>query len=147
VALRNSRLYGEIAHTKRSLEHLIASAGDGIIAVNALDLINGWNPAAERIFGLTAAEATARTITNLLPSTEYAIAKRKLADGAPIETFESTSPAGPAGGRSLAVTLSALRGRRGELDGLIATVRDITEQREMESQLHQSEKLTALGQL
>ncbi|MGH7354327.1 MAG: response regulator [Candidatus Rokuibacteriota bacterium] len=147
VALRNSRLYGEIAHAKRYNEHVIASAGEGIISVNALDLVNGWNPAAERIFGLTASEATAKTITNLLPPTEYAIAKRKLADGAPREAFEATSPAGPAGGRALAVTLSALRGRRGELDGLIAIVRDITEQREMEAQLHQSEKLTALGQL
>ncbi len=147
VALRNSRLYGEIAKAKRYNEHVIASAGDGIISVNALDLVNGWNPAAERIFGLTASEATAKTITNLLPPTEYAIAKRKLADGAERETFEATSPVGPAGGRALAVTLSALRGRRGELDGLIAIVRDITEQREIEAQLHQSEKLQALGQL
>ena len=45
------------------------------------------------------------------------------------------------------MTLSALRDRDGALDGLIAIVRDITAQRKMESQLHQSEKLTALGQL
>src|SRR5262249_21461210 len=42
--------------------------------------------------------------------------------------------------------LSALHGRNG-LEGLIAIVRDITAQREVEKQLHQSEKLTALGQL
>ena len=45
------------------------------------------------------------------------------------------------------MTLSALRGRQDEFQGLIAIVRDITAQREVESQLHQSEKLTALGQL
>jgi C4-dicarboxylate-specific signal transduction histidine kinase len=45
------------------------------------------------------------------------------------------------------VTLSGLRNRQGGLDGLIAIVRDITSQREIEAQLHQSEKLTALGQL
>jgi signal transduction histidine kinase/CheY-like chemotaxis protein len=49
---------------------------------------------------------------------------------------------------TLAVTLSALRSRRqGEIDGLIAIVRDITAQREIENQLHQAEKLTALGRL
>src|SRR5207247_9116659 len=48
---------------------------------------------------------------------------------------------------ALAVTLSGLRNRQGGLDGLIAIVRDITAQREVENQLHQSEKLTALGQL
>jgi nitrogen-specific signal transduction histidine kinase/CheY-like chemotaxis protein len=47
----------------------------------------------------------------------------------------------------LAVTLSGLRNRQGGLDGLIAIVRDITTEREIETQLHQSEKLTALGQL
>jgi nitrogen-specific signal transduction histidine kinase/ActR/RegA family two-component response regulator len=48
---------------------------------------------------------------------------------------------------ALAVTLSGLRDRQGGLDGLIAIVRDITAQREVENQLQQSEKLTALGQL
>ena len=33
IALRNSRLYGEIAATKHSLEQLIASAGDAIITI------------------------------------------------------------------------------------------------------------------
>src|SRR5207249_10268405 len=46
-----------------------------------------------------------------------------------------------------AVTLSGMRNRQGGLDGLIAIARDITAQREVENQLQQSEKLTALGQL
>src|SRR5207247_9068324 len=52
VAVRNSRLYGEIADTKRSLEKLIASAGDAIISIRADDHIDGWNPAAARSFRL-----------------------------------------------------------------------------------------------
>src|SRR2546429_8970750 len=55
IALRNSRLYGEIADTKRSLEEPIASAGDAIISIRADDPIGGWNPAAERIFRLESA--------------------------------------------------------------------------------------------
>src|SRR5213078_4198313 len=47
IALRNSRLYGEIADTKRSLEKLIASAGDAIISIRADDHIDGWNPSAD----------------------------------------------------------------------------------------------------
>src|SRR5947207_6480833 len=50
IALRNARLYGQIADTKRSLEQLIASAGDAIISVTADDVVAGWNPAAERTF-------------------------------------------------------------------------------------------------
>jgi PAS domain S-box-containing protein len=147
IALRNSRLYGEIADTKRSLEKLIASAGDAIISVRPDDHIDGWNPAAERIFGLAAAQALGRSVTDLLPAAEYRDAKRRLAAGAAMHAFEASPAPGDPRAMALAVTLSALHGRHGELEGLIAIVRDITAQREVEKQLHQSEKLTALGQL
>jgi len=147
VALRNSRLYGQIADTKRSLEQLIASAGEGIISVDAHDRIDGWNPAAERIFGLAAAQATGRPVTTVLPAAEYTAAKERLARGASMEAFEANAVGGREEAVALAVTLSGLRNRQGGLDGLIAIVRDITAQREVEAQLHQSEKLTALGQL
>ena len=147
VALRNSRLYGEIADTKRSLEQLIASAGEGIISVDGNDRINGWNPAAERIFGLAKAQATGRPVTDVLPETEYRAAKDRLARGASLEAFEANAAGEREARVALAVTLSGLRNKQGGLDGLIAIVRDITVQREVEAQLHQSEKLTALGQL
>ena len=146
IALRNSQLYGEIADTKRSLEQLIASAGEGIITVTADDKVDGWNPAAERTFGISAEQALGRRVTELLPEPEYSAARRKLVEGAEREAFEGTRPAGTRS-LSLAVTLSGLRDRQGTLDGLIAIVRDITTQREIEARLHQSEKMTALGQL
>jgi len=147
IALRNSRLYGEIADTKRSLEQLIASAGDAIISVSPEDRIEGWNPAAERVFGLAAAQAIGRPITDLLPRGDYTDARRRLGEGTPMHGFETTATAGQPRPMELAVTLSALHGRHGGLEGLIAIVRDITAQREVEKQLRQSEKLTALGQL
>jgi len=147
VAVRNSRLYTEIATTKRRLEQLIASAGDAIIALDDRDRIEGWNAAAERIFGLPARQALGRPVTDLLPAADYARARQRLAEGRPLHAFEVSVPG--EGGRelALAVTLSALRGPGERVEGLIAIVRDITVQREVEAQLHQSEKLTALGQL
>ncbi len=146
VAVRNSRLYTEIADTKRSLEQLIASAGDAIIALRHDDRVEGWNPAADRIFSLPAREALGRPITEFLPAADYTEAKRHLTQGRPMHAFEVTSlhKQRPL---ALAVTLSALRGRQGTFEGSIAIVRDITVQREVEGQLQQSEKLTALGQL
>jgi len=147
IAVRNSRLYTEIATTKRSLEQLIASAGDAIIAVDRSDRIEGWNPAAQRIFGLAAAQALGRGVTEILPATGYAEAKERLFRGSPMHAFEVAVPRPESRPAALAVTLSALRGREGEFEGLIAIARDITVQREIEAQMHQSEKLTALGQL
>jgi PAS domain S-box-containing protein len=147
IALRNARLYGQIADTKRSLEQLVASAGDAIITVTADDRVGGWNPAAERTFGIAAEQALGRRITELLPEPDYGDARRRLAEGAEREAFEVVRQFGGSRVLTLAVTLSGLRRRGGGLDGLIAIVRDITTEREVESQLHQAEKLTALGQL
>ena len=147
IALRNSRLYGEIADTKQRLEQTISSAGEAIISVSPDDRIEKWNPAAERIFGCTAAQAIGRPITDMLPRGDYAEARHRLAAGTPRHEFQTTATAGQPRPIELAVTLSALHGRHGGLEGLIAIVRDITAQREVEKQLHQSEKLTALGQL
>jgi PAS domain S-box-containing protein len=144
IALRNSRLYGEIADTKQRLEQTISSAGDAIISVSPDDRVEKWNPAAERIFGYGAAQAIGRPITDMLPRGDYADARRRLAEGTPRHEFQTTATAGQPRPVELAVTLSALHGRHA---GLIAIVRDITTQREVEKQLHQSEKLTALGQL
>jgi PAS domain S-box-containing protein len=147
IALRNARLYGQIADTKRSLEQLIASAGDAIITVTADDRVGGWNPAAERTFGIAAEQVIGRRIAELLPEPDYSAARRRLSEGAEREAFEVVRAFGDSRVLTLAVTLSGLRSRQGGLDGLIAIVRDITTEREIESQLHQSEKLTALGQL
>jgi len=147
IALRNARLYSQIDDTRRSLEQLIASAGDAIITVTADDCVGGWNPAAERTFGIDASQAVGRRIVEVLPEAEYVAARCRLADGAERETFEVSRAFGDSRVLTLAVTLSGLRNRRGGLDGLIAIVRDITTEREIETQLHQSEKLTALGQL
>jgi len=147
IALRNSRLYGEIADTKRWLETLIASAPYAIVSIRADDHIDGWNPAAERIFRLGSAEALGRPITDLLPAADYTDAKQRLITGQAMHEFEASLPSEQGRPTALAIALAALHGRQGELKGVIAIVRDITAQREVEQQLHQTEKHTALGQL
>jgi PAS domain S-box-containing protein len=147
IAVRNSQLYGQIATTTRRLEQLIACAGDAIVTVDAADRVQGWNPAAERIFGLTVMEALGSAVVRLLPERDYLEGKRRLARGLPAYAFEASGLTSASSPVDVAVTLSALRDRQGEPEGLIAIVRDITAQRKVENQLHQSEKLTALGQL
>ena len=147
VAIRNSRLYGQVADTKRSLEQLIQSAGDGIISLDGRDNIVGWNPAAARIFSLAAGDAIGRPITELLPRDQYQSARNALAPTAPVRVFEVASRREDGSGLNLAVTLSALTGREGQLEGVLAIVHDTTAQRELEAQMLQSEKLTALGQM
>ena len=147
VAIRNARLYGEVAETKQYLEQLILSAGDAIISVDGEGHVRSWNPAAERIFGFTATQAIGQPFANLLPHDPYRSARAGLSRENPVRAFDA--PAKRADGRplNLAVTLSFLPGRNGGTEGVLAIVRDMTTQREIEAQMHQSERLTALGQM
>ena len=147
VAIRNSRLYGEVAETKRSLEQLVRSAGDAIISIDRLGHITGWNPAAERIFGLTAAEAIGRSLRGVFPERYEQAARLALTGARPVTSFDLSAKRQDGEQLNLAVTLSGVPGRDGKVDGLLAIVRDMTSQRELETQMHQSEKLTALGQV
>ncbi len=147
IAIQNSRLYSEVAETKQSLEQLIRSAGEAIISVDRDDRIRGWNPAAERIFAATEAEILGRPITEVLPEASYRQTKAALAADRSVQPYEVRVPRRGGAEMELAVTLSALRGTEGALEGILAIVRDVTTQREIEAQMLQSEKLTALGQL
>ncbi|MEX2224703.1 MAG: response regulator [Candidatus Rokuibacteriota bacterium] len=147
VAIRNSRLYGEVAETKQYLEQLIRSAGDAIVSVDGEGNIRGWNPAAERIFGLAAPQVVGQPIANLVPPEPYRAARAALSRETPVRVFDVTTKRGDARALNLAVTLSSLTGRDGNPEGTLAIVRDMTTQREIEAQMHQSERLTALGQM
>jgi PAS domain S-box-containing protein len=147
VAVRNSRLYGEIAATKRSLEQLVASAGDAIISIGDGDRIEGWNPAAERIFRRPAREVQGQPVAGLLGGGAYRAARERVEQGGAAHAFEFTTLLPGGQEARMAATLAPLRERRAGLGRLIAIARDITSQRALENQLHQSDKLRALGQL
>jgi PAS domain S-box-containing protein len=68
VAIRNSRLYGEVAKTKRSLEQMVRSANDAIISIDRRGSITRWNPVAERISGWNAREAIGRSLVGMFPA-------------------------------------------------------------------------------
>jgi PAS domain S-box-containing protein len=147
VAIHNSRLYGEVAETKQYLEQLILSAGDAIVSVDREGDIRGWNPAAERIFGLAAGQAVGQPFAGLLPGEPYRTERAALSRENPVRAFDVTTKRADGRALNLAVTLSYLPARDGGAEGMLAIVRDMTTQREIEAQMHQSERLTALGQM
>lgn len=53
--------------TMRRLEGIVASAMDGIITIDAQQLVVVFNPAAERMFGLPAVEALGQHISRFIP--------------------------------------------------------------------------------
>jgi PAS domain S-box-containing protein len=147
VAIHNSRLYGEVAETKQYLEQLISSAGDAIVSVDGEGKIRGWNPAAERIFGQSMDQVVGQPFASLVPPDPLRHARAALSRENPVRAFDVTTKRADGRPLNLAVTLSYLPGRDDGPAGLLAIVRDMTAQREIEAQMHQSERLTALGQM
>ena len=116
VAIDNSRLYAETerrAQAATALEYV----GDGVLLVDDTGRIRLWNPAAERITGLRAAELVGRSVDEALPSW-------------PLSELAARPHTRPVDvrGRELWLSLTAVSFGR----GTVYAFRDLTEERALE---------------
>ncbi|QNM98767.1 PAS domain S-box protein [Chitinimonas koreensis] len=146
VALR--RRTEEVARQfDERMRSLLAAAPEGIVSIDGKAAINYWNPAAERIFGWSAAQALGRQIHELLtPELLRAEADAGLAhffrtgEGRLLREVAEVE-ACHADGRQVPIEL-ALTGyqQAGEWHAT-AFVRDITERKRHEAEVHQMRDL------
>jgi hypothetical protein len=131
------RLYAAHAHDVR--EHLAAiveSSEDAIISKTMDGIIQSWNQAAERLYGYTAAEVLGQPITLLIPpdlADDFPRIMARLTRGERIEHYE-TQRVTKAGTRlDVALTISPIRDRTGQIIGASKIARDITERKRLEA--------------
>ena len=134
-------------------EHLAAivdSSEDAIVSKSLEGVVQSWNPAAERIFGYSAAEMVGASIFRLIPPELHDEEHRILHEislGHRIAHFETQRIRKDGRRITISLTVSPVRDRSGKLIGAASVKRDVTEQRNLEEQLRQAQKLEALGQL
>jgi PAS domain S-box-containing protein len=132
------------------LAAIINSSDDAIISKDLDGTIRSWNPAAERIFGYTAAEMIGQPIFRLIPpelhDEEHGLLAR-IASGEHIAHYETTRYRKDGRRVLVALTLSPLRAPSGKLIGASAIKRDVTAQRGLELQLQQALRMEAVGRL
>lgn len=122
----------------RTITH---AAQDAIITADAGGVIRFWNPAAERMFGYSAAEAVGRSMLELIVPPQYHEAKRtglehfaKTGRGAAIgKTLELSALRKDGSEFPIQISVSAYRDREGYV--AVAVVRDITERKQAEARL------------
>lgn len=121
---------------KSILEHAVLSTdSDAIVAADKEGTIVFWNPGAERIFGHTGAEALGRSLDIIIPERlrrRHWDGYRQVMQGGESRYGHGDVLAVPGiaksgKGISLEFTIVALRAETGELVGVAAIMRDVTE--------------------
>jgi PAS domain S-box-containing protein len=134
----------------RALAEIVESSDDAIIREDMNGTVVAWNHGAEQMFGFTAAEMIGVSIDEIVPpelrSAKDANLSALVRGGvvAPYETERMTKD-----GRRLVVSLglAPVRDANGKVVGVSGIARDLTERRALEEQLHQAQKMEAVGRL
>jgi len=142
------RLSEEIRHVERHLASVVESATDIIVSTSPDGKVLSWNRAAERISGYATEAVEGRFFFDLLTPESRQTAKKAFNDINALETL--TQPewklASKGGGEiEVSWVFSTMKDDSRNIVGVVAVGRDLTERRELESELLRSQKLAALG--
>ena len=117
------------------LQNVVESSEDAIIATDPQGCIYFWNPAAERLFGYTLAEAIGASMDLLVPAELRSTAtetRRKALAGDRIEHHATTRRSKDGRSVDVSMTVSAVRNGANETLGLSYILRDVRAQKAME---------------
>src|SRR2546421_5036079 len=125
------------------LAAIVESSDDAIFSRTLDGLILSWNKGAERLYGYTPQEMIGRPIHTLVPADrrqEWEEIMQRLAEGHRLEHFETVRSRKDGSLIDVSITVSPLRDASGKVSGASTIARDITERKQMQEQLHASEK-------
>ena len=139
------RAHQELARSESRYRHLFEDASDAIMTFDSLGRFTSVNDAGERISGYRRDELIGKFFGPLLPLTELPRAVlefRKALSGQPGQ-FESVVVRKDGQRRHITITYSCPQRSR----EVLCLIRDATEEKQLQQQLMQSEKMGAIGQL
>ena len=119
---------------------VVESSNDAIITTSLGGAITGWNRAAERLFGFTAAEAVGSRIDIIVPPDKHPEVSKNLlrvSKGEAIEHYETLRLHKDGSELNVALGISPIKSATGEIVGASKTTRDITESKRTERALSQ----------
>jgi len=140
----------QLGESRSRLASIIDSSEDAIISKSLDGTITSWNKGAERIYGYTPEEVIGKNISLLAPTDhpdEIPEILRKISRGESVEHDESVRVTKDGRHLDVSISVSPLRDAKGDIIGASAIERDITAQKRAEGQIHQSQKMEAIGRL
>ena len=118
------------AERERLFSAAVELSNDAIITMSLDGTITGWNSAAERLFGYTAAEAVGENITLLVPDDrlpEIQDALRRIGWGESIEHNETVRLRKDGSRIEVSLSISPIKSHSGATIGISKVARDITD--------------------
>ncbi len=144
------RTVEQLGESRSRLALIIDSSEDAIISKDLDGTITSWNKGAERIYGYTPEEVIGKNISLLAPTDhpdEIPEILQNIARGETVDHHESVRVTKDGRQLNVSISVSPLRDAKGDIVGASAIARDITAQKRAEGQLHQSQKMEAIGRL
>jgi PAS domain S-box-containing protein len=154
IAIQNARLYAsleqkvaEYERLKDFNENIVESISVGVLAVDLADRIESWNSQMEVMYALPRWQALTRPLSEIFPASfvEEFYRVRQAPGIHNLYKFRLGTPTGET--RVVNVAIAPLVTRKFNVIGRLIIVDDITERIELESQLSQAVKLSAIGLL
>ena len=139
----------QLRQSTGAMTALFAASPLPIVVMDAEGRVQQWNPAAERTFGWSASEVLGKPVPFVAPAqqADYNDRMRRLLAGEPLPAEEVERVHKDGRPLLLNVSAAALRDAHGEVSGIMTIVADVTEQRRLEEQFRQAQKMEAVGRL
>jgi PAS domain S-box-containing protein len=138
------------AHDMSCVAAVVESSHDAIISLTPEGIVLSWNHGAERIYGYSAAETVGRSILFISPpdrTIETLTLLKGVERGETVEPFETVRLKKDGTRIHVSLTLSPIENSDGQVVGVSAVARDVTESKNLEAMLRQAQKMEAVGQL
>jgi PAS domain S-box-containing protein len=115
---------------ERLFSAVVESSNDAVITELLDGTITGWNGAAERLFGFTAAEAIGENLNIIIPPDRRAEASNvveRISRGEPVGLYETVRMHKDGRRIDVSLSVSPIRSGSGKIVGISKAARDITE--------------------
>jgi PAS domain S-box-containing protein len=124
------------------LAGIVDSSDDAIVSKTLDGVITSWNAGAERLFGYTASEAIGQHISLIIPGNhrdEERMIIERIEKGERIEHFDTVRMRKDKTLLDMSLTISPIRDASGKVIGASKIGRDITQRKQVERELQESE--------
>jgi PAS domain S-box-containing protein len=147
MAVKHRQAGGDLARAHAQTEQLLASIAWVLVAVDAEGRITRWNTAAEQTFGVSREEAIGRPADEVAIAWSWDVVRGGVAAAAGTRLDDVPYRRPDGGDGYLAGRVTGLADGDGGSAGLVVLGLDVSEQRILQAQLTQAQKLESIGQL